>query len=207
MNKILLALAVGVVGFGMSSCAPKTEVKVENPIVVIEEVEENEPTKKLKVIAMVNSDTILSQYEYALFLRDELTAQSLRYEGVLRKSESKLRSEMEALQREAATLSQFEGQNRERKLYQDQEKLQLKQEEYARKLMVIEQGYNRDIHNAIKEFLSRYCADKSFEMVLSNSDLGIIRWADESLDITDDVLGGLNEEYQAKLDATKTEAK
>lgn len=207
MNKVLLAIAVGIVGFVATSCENAKESTVEEPIVTEVEVEEKAPRKKLGIIAMVNSDTILSHYEFAMFLRDELTSQSLKYEGILRQKETKLRNDMEKLQREAASLSQFEGQNRERKLYQDQEKLQLKQEEYARKLMVIEQNYNRDIHNAINEFLERYCADKSYEMVLSNSDLGIIRWADSSLDITNVVLEGLNEEYKSQLATTPTNTK
>ena len=144
---------------------------------------------------MVNSGTILTHYEYALSLRDALTKKSLKFESILREKESKLMRDMEKLQRDAPTLTQFEGQSRQQKLIREQENLQMKQEEYARKLMVIEQDYNRDIHNAINEYLSRYCADKPYEMVLSNSDLGIIRWADESLDITDEVLEGLNEEY------------
>ncbi len=170
----------------------------QNPSVTVNQpsaLEEAKPVQKLKVIAMVNSDSILSQYEYALHLRDDLNDKTLKFESTLRQMESKLRTDMEQLQRDAPTLSQFEGQNRQNKLIRAQENLQLKQEEYTRKLMEIEQGYNRDIHNAINEFLDRYCADKPYEMVLSNSDLGIIRWADKELDITSDVLIGLNEEY------------
>lgn len=207
MRNYLGAIAIGVIGFGAISCESKNseEQRVQNEQVDTELVAENIPNKKLQVIAMVNSDSILSQYEFALFLRDELTEKSLKFEGILRSKESKLRSEMEQLQKDAPRLTQFEGQNRQQKLIRAQENLQLKQEEYARKLMVIEQDYNRDIHNAINEFLERYCADKPYEMVLSNSDLGIIRWADKSLDITADVLKGLNEEYTLKNTAAKTE--
>lgn len=204
MKKFIGALVVGIIGLGFSSCqTPKEETTVN--------VEETlaQPSKKsgekLRVIAMVNSDTILSNYEFALSLRDELTKTSIKFESLLRQKESVLRADMEKLQRDAPTLTQFEGQNRQQKLIQAQENLQIKQEEYSRKLMVIEQDYNRDIHNAINEFLSRYCADKPYEMVLSNSDLGIIRWADESLDITNDVLAGLNEEYLAKNLTEKSE--
>jgi outer membrane protein len=198
MKNYLGALAIGFIGVGVFSC---TTPNVETPAVTAEpvptEVKKN-TSETLKVIALVNSDTILSKYEYALFLRDELTEKSMKFEGVLRQKESQLRADMEKLQRDAPTLTQFEGQNRQQKLIKAQENLQLKQEEYSRKLMVIEQDYNRDIHNAINEYLERYCADKPYEMVLSNSDLGIIRWADKSLDITTEVLAGLNEEYIAR---------
>ncbi|MFT4752847.1 MAG: outer membrane protein [Salibacteraceae bacterium] len=207
MKNYLGAIIIAVIGFGMTSCDAKTNEESSNPVkpVSTEVVEISEPGKKLQVIAMVNSDSILSQYEYALFLRDELTEKSIKFEGVLRQKESRLRTDMENLQRDAPTLTQFEGQNRQQKLIKEQENLQMKQEEYSRKLMVIEQDYNRDIHNAINEFLERYCADKPYEMVLSNSDLGIIRWADKSLDITDQVLAGLNEEYALRNTVAKSE--
>ena len=199
MNYALKTLSICFIGLGAVACQTaetnQTPSVPENDPVVVNEAT---PSQKLKVIAMVNSDSILSQYEYALHLRDDLNDKTVKFETTLRQMESKLRTEMEQLQRDAPTLSQFEGQNRQNKLIRAQENLQLKQEEYTRKLMEIEQGYNRDIHNSIKEFLNRYCADKPYEMVLSNSDLGIIRWADKELDITSDVLKGLNEEYAAQ---------
>ena len=205
MNINSVVLSLGVVGVMMGSCDSKKEVSTTEP--VIEEIKEVvvEESKKAMVIAIVNSDTLLSQYDYALFLRDELTEQSLKYEGVLRQKESKLRADMEKLQRDAPTLTQFEGQRRQKALYDDQDKLQLKQEEYSRKLMTVEQEYNREIDQAINEYLDRYCADKPFEMVLSNSDLGIIRWAADGLDITNDVLTGLNDEYRSKMAETTSE--
>ena len=113
---------------------------------------------------------------------------------------------MQKLQAEAASLSQFEGQNRERKLYAEQDKLQSMQEEYTRNLMLLEQDYNREIDRAINNFLEEYCADKTYEMVLSNSDLGLIRWADKSLDITNDVLNGLNQAYLEEQAANTTDS-
>lgn len=198
MKNILSIVACGCIGFGAISCSQPVKEETPQQETIIPVGETKEEGKKLRVIAMVNSDSILTNYEYALSLRDDLTRKSLKYESILREKESNLRRDMEKLQRDAPTLSQFEGQSRQQKLIRAQEDLQLKQEDYARKLMVLEQDYNRDIHNAINEYLDRYCADKPYEMVLSNSDLGIIRWAHESLDITDEVLAGLNEEYAAQ---------
>lgn len=164
-----------------------TEKVVETP------VEKSEPKV---LVAMINSDTILSNYILAENLREKLNAQSDKYERILRGKETTLRNDMQKLQAEAATLSQFEGQARQRKLYEQQEELQIKQEEYSRKLLALEQEYNKEIDVALNDFLSRYCEDKPYKMVLSDSELGIIRWVDESLDITQEVLAGLNSEYE-----------
>ncbi len=198
MRILRATLAIAVMGMFMGSCSQASNTKEVTSASEATTDATEEPAKKMMIIAMVHADTIMGNYEYAQFLRDELTTLTLKYESILRQKETKLRGDAEKLQRDAASLSQFEGQNRQRKLYDDQEKLQIKQEEYTRKLMEIEQGYNRNIHDAINEYLGRYCADKPYEMVLSNSDLGIIRWADKSLDITNDVLEGLNAEYEQK---------
>ena len=73
--------------------------------------------------------------------------------------------------------------------------------------MALEQEYNRNIDQAINSFLDEYCQDKPYEMVISNSELGIIRWADKSLDITDEVLEGLNAAYRAEQSSLTMEEK
>lgn len=208
LEKIYVVLAVGLMGAVMSSCESKTtDNDVVNESKTVSQNVEASQSEPILAIAIINSDTILGQYEFAVKLRDELTEQSVKYQAILRQKESALMAKMQQLQTEAPTLSQFEGQTRQRKLYEEQEKLQYKQEEYSQKLLILEQQYNRDVDSAISEYLSRYCEDKPFQMVLSNTDLGMIRWFEESLEVTDEVLAGLNEEYaaqQAELAAEET---
>lgn len=186
-------------GFGVfNSCSPHPSNSIDHAQTVQDTNVSVDYARKLKIVAMVNSDTIINKYEYALLLRDNLTQKSIQFENILRKKEIQLRNDVSQFQRDAPTLTQFEGKNREQKLIKLQEKLQKEQEDYGRQMITMEQGYNRDIHNAINAYLEIYCADKPYEMVLSNSDLGIIRWADKDLDITQEVLQGLNEEYASK---------
>ena len=49
--------------------------------------------------------------------------------------------------------------------------------------------------DAIKTFLEKYNAEKQYAMILTNSAGAPVVTADKALDITDDVLAGLNEEY------------
>jgi outer membrane protein len=207
LNTLGALVALVVVSLGFESCssandAPKEQTPVTTPETVA--TANSNKSGKLGIVALVNSDTILANYDLATQLRDQLTEQSLKYENVLRQKENSLRIDLEKLQADAPKLSQFEGQTRQRKLYEDQEKLQQMQEEYSRKLLLLEQDYNREIDAAINTFLEEYCADKPYEMVLSNSELGIIRWADKSLDITQPVLEGLNKAYRENQEQSET---
>ena len=49
--------------------------------------------------------------------------------------------------------------------------------------------------DAIKTFLDAYNAEKQYAMILTNNAGAPVITADPSLDITDDVLAGLNDEY------------
>lgn len=159
--------------------------------------------EKIQVIAFINTDTLLEKYQLAIDLRDKLNAEKIKYEGILSNKEKKLYEQAAQLQRDAPTLTQFEGQTRQKKLYEDQEKLQKLQDQYMNELMDIEAGYNKQMNQAIHDYLETYCSDKPYEMVISNSELGLIRWASKDLDITSDVLKGLNEEYAAKQSPKK----
>ena len=49
--------------------------------------------------------------------------------------------------------------------------------------------------DAIKTFLDNYNAQKQYAMILTNTGGAPVIAADEALNITEDVLAGLNEEY------------
>ena len=49
--------------------------------------------------------------------------------------------------------------------------------------------------DAIQTFLTKYNEEKQYAMILTNSGGAPVITADAALDITDDVLAGLNEEY------------
>ena len=49
--------------------------------------------------------------------------------------------------------------------------------------------------DAIKTFLDKYNAEKQFAMILTNNGGAPVIAADAALDVTEDVLAGLNDEY------------
>lgn len=183
------------------SCNQNTSAPTENSSITPDNTTTttSKPTgEKLRVVALVNTDTLFTKYDFAIELKEKLRAKTEKFQLDLQRKENKLRADMQKLQAEAAQMSQFEGQVRERNLLKQQQELQLKEEEYARELMTLEQEFNRDIDREINAFLEGYCADKPYELVLSTSELGLVRWAHSSLDITTEVLNGLNEQYAAK---------
>ena len=193
---ILISLFAGLSSCNQQDTPANIETAEKEAIALSSENEKPEKPEKLMVVAMVNTDTLMQNYLLAQEFRQKLEDKTSRYEKILKSDETKLMSDAQKLQASAASMTQFEAQVKERDLYKRQEELQIKQEKYTRELMAMEQDYNKQIDVAINKFLEGYCADKPYEMVLSTSGVGIIRWAHKSLDITSDVLVGLNAEYQ-----------
>jgi Skp family chaperone for outer membrane proteins len=61
------------------------------------------------------------------------------------------------------------------------------------------------IGDAIKTFLDAYNAEKEYAMIITNSGGAPVITADEGLNITDDVLARLNEEYVESKNAKDEE--
>ena len=66
----------------------------------------------------------------------------------------------------------------------------------AYKLAEEEQVMNRQVLNSIMDYLKEYNKDHGYHYVLSNAFGGPLLYSNETLNITQDVLSGLNETYQ-----------
>ncbi|HPI46601.1 MAG TPA: OmpH family outer membrane protein, partial [Tenuifilaceae bacterium] len=78
--------------------------------------------------------------------------------------------------------------NKEQELYRlrDEMRMQLAEEEQVKL---------RKIQNSITEFLKEYNEDKGYHIILSSTFGGPMLYGHPALDITNDVVKGLNEKY------------
>lgn len=153
--------------------------------------------------AILNSDSVMANYKLAVKFRDKLNAERVRYDNILRSKQEKLMADANQLQKDAPTLSQFEGQVRQRKLLEEEQNLQMLQEQYAGQLLEMESTYTRQLNDKVSGFLKEYCADKSYDMVISDGEMGLLRWYRDELDITTEVVDELNRRYDAEQNQPK----
>lgn len=156
----------------------------------------------LQVVAFINTDSIFAKYELAIQMKEDLEAEEERLTKQLQSKESQFMSEYEALQRNAPNMSQFEGQMKQQELLEKQQALVDLQDRYSLKLSNLEQEKNQELNVKIRSFLEGYSKDKPYEVVLSYNEMGIIRWGDKKLDITNEVIRQMNEQYKAEQAAT-----
>ena len=59
------------------------------------------------------------------------------------------------------------------------------------------------ISDAIMQYVKKYNAEKKYSMIISTQGANTVLIADPALNITDDLLKGLNEEYRAQQNTEK----
>lgn len=155
--------------------------------------------------AWVNVDTVLNNYDMYFDMRKELEANS-------RKLEAELNSKSRTFEKEAidfqdkvqkGLVTRSEAQQLQTTLANKEQELYRLRDEMRMQLAEEEQVKLRVIQNSITEYLKEYNADKGFHIILSSTFGGTMLYGHPALDITNEVLLGLNEKYKANRPANK----
>ncbi|MEO6149562.1 MAG: OmpH family outer membrane protein [Mucilaginibacter sp.] len=148
------------------------------------------------VIVYINQDTLLSKYNYAKDM-------STRLQGKGRSAQSDLDSRKQAFQREVAeyqknanTLSAEQRAPIEQRLQRKGQELQTYEQNASAQFQNETGTETEKLFNKLVEYTKKYAKEKGYKMVLSYSKANpTILYGEETLDVTADVVKGLNDEY------------
>ena len=148
-------------------------------------------------IVYIQLDRILQEYDMANDLRSvvETKVQNIQAEVDRRgkKLETDVNDFQEKLNKGLMTRSVAEVQSE--KLRQQEADLNNYANQKQNEIMEEQTVMMNQLADAIKTFLDKYNEDKKYAMILTNQGGAPVITADTTLDITDDVLMKLNEEY------------
>ena len=156
-------------------------------------------------IAYVNIDTLEANYTYLKQKKDEFTKRQAGMEAELERSMMQLQKDAAEFSKkaQAGTLTQSEGEAGQKRLLQMQETLEKRKNALTETLIKEQEAFNKDLHDRLDAFLKEYNADKRYDYILSYSEGGAILYKDESLDITADVIDGMNNSQGKTADTSK----
>ena len=148
-------------------------------------------------IVYVDLDRILMEYDMANDLRSVVETKVQNIEAEVTRRGKKLENDVIEFQNKIdkglMTRSVAEAQS---------QKLQQQEAEFNNYAAQKQQEINEEqvvmmnqLADAIQTYLAKYNEEKQYAMILTNSGGSPVLTADAALDITDDVLAGLNEEY------------
>ena len=148
-------------------------------------------------IVYIDLDRILMEYDMANDLRAVVETKGQNIQAEITRRGKKLESEVKSFQEKMnkGLMTRSVAEVQQQKLMQQEQEFnnyaaQKQQEIQEEQLVMMNQ-----LGDAIKTFIDKYNAEKQYAMILTNSGGAPVITADAALNITDDVLAGLNDEY------------
>ena len=149
-------------------------------------------------IVFINLDSLVNQYDMYNDLNTELQSKASTIENELNRQsrafENDVKSYQDKMQKGLLTLSQAQTTEQELAMREQQlrQLAQQRQLEMADETNVM---YNK-VMDAISTYVSNYNKDKQFALILTTTGAtNTVLGGDQALNITEDILKGLNEEY------------
>ncbi|MDA3778988.1 MAG: OmpH family outer membrane protein [Bacteroidales bacterium] len=151
-------------------------------------------------IAYVNFDTLLTNYDMFADKQDELMKKRDESEAELQTKSRSLEKQVADFKNKTQNglITRTKAQVLQQELGKKEQDLYKLRDQLTGKLSEEEQVMNRQVMYSIMEYLKEYNEDHSYRFILSNSFGGPLLFTDKNLNITSDVLAGLNKKYNDK---------
>jgi len=158
-------------------------------------------------IAYINADSVLKNYDYFKASREKLEAKGQKLDQDLRNRAQSLQNDYAAYQRNLSNMTIGQAKAVEEDLTKKQQNLRMYQESLSQELMGEEAKINQELYGKVTDFLKKYGKERGIQVVLKYDPSSDLLFAGDSLDISKDVVKGLNEAYKQEQAAPKSETK
>lgn len=146
-------------------------------------------------IAYVNLDSLEANYAYFQTRKEAFEKKQTSMEAELQRLARNLENEAKQFQNKIQTgtiSTQAQAEAEEARLYKMQANLENRKNTLAEELFKEQEAFNKELRANINEFLMKYNEDKGYDYILSYIEEGSILYANKALDITKDVIMGMN---------------
>lgn len=193
MRKIYL-IAASFLGFVLMSCN-NTPATTAAPIASTQ----SSASTLYSGIVYMNSDTLISGYKMFQDLRAAFTIKSEKVEKELQGRASKFETAYRALESDMqkGLITRTEAQTKGEELQKEQQVILKYRDEKLAELQEEEMVMMNKISVAIQTYIERYNEAKKYQMIINTSNAtNVVITGDKGLDITKELLEGLNAEYK-----------
>lgn len=199
-NVVLLALVAFLFFRGESTVADIEDLKSEEEALAADTLSEDTldipPMGSNARIVYVNAERLNEEYEFISEKYEELEKEQMRIENQIDRKMRAAEERYRELESQAPTMTpsqleqaQIELQNLQQDIAQFQEKATA---DFRRK----EAKAQEDFFNNIRAFLKDFNADGRYDYILTYQVGGQVLLSNESLDITQEVVDGLNQQHR-----------
>jgi outer membrane protein len=149
-------------------------------------------------IVYVNSDSLLDNYEFYKTKKAEFESKESQIKNHLQAESERLQKDAADYQDRAATMTDSERAKKEEELMVRQQGLMKKKDDMLEAFDNEQAKFNEELYSKLSAYLKAYNKEKNYTFILGYQKGGGILFANDSLDITREILNGLNKEYHAK---------
>lgn len=149
-------------------------------------------------IAYVNSDSLLTNYDFFKDLEKKFTDKREKLNKEYQNRAEGLQREINNFQTTAGNMTISQARAVEEDLRKKQQNLMMYQEQLGQQLMQEESVMNADLYDKVSDYLQEYGKNKNLQIVLTYTKGSGVLYANEGLDITKEVIVGLNNAYTAE---------
>jgi len=150
-----------------------------------------------QTIVFVNSDSLVNNYDYYKAVRVKLQDLSKSAQNEIAAKGQAFQKEVAAYQKTASSLTPMQKAATEKRLAKKQQDLEALNQNTSAQLQEESANQNSKLYDRIAAYLRTYTKTKGYKIVLTYSKANpSMLYGDESLDVTKEVVAGLNDEYK-----------
>lgn len=200
-QSILLTLIIGMtISCGEKKQKQPNNVNVDSSATENQSILDTEQDTAISLssfpIAVIDSDTLMEQYLYVQELKKQLEKRIKEYEANFDKKVKSFQREVEEFQKNARYLTSTELQKKQEELMQKEQNLAQLKEELGSKLMNEEAELSKALQFRVQDYLKRHKERYNYRLILTKSAMSNVLYADSTIDITKEIVKGLNAEYK-----------
>ena len=156
-------------------------------------------------VAYINSDTVLKYYDYFKITKDKLESKGKKLDQDLQSRAQNLQNEINAYQRNLSNMTIGQAKAVEDDLGKKQQNLRLYQQSLEQELVNEQAKMNNELYSKVTEYLKNYGTQKGLEIVFKFDPSSDVLWGSNVLDITQEVIKGLNDAYKTEASTVKSD--
>jgi outer membrane protein len=165
-----------------------TVVDVEPDLIEVEAIESK--------IGYLNVDSLQKKYKLYSELINKLKRREKKYEKELTTKSAVFEKKVMEFQKNAPTMTQFEGQTRQKELADEEQKLYKMRDDFAVKFQAEEAKLNEEFQKKVKDFIKKINEETGYNIIIGSSQMGnVVLDYNEGINITNKIVTGLNEQY------------
>jgi outer membrane protein len=147
-------------------------------------------------VAYIVTDSVINNFEYFKEKSAEIAEKGNKYQSELTNRAQGFEKEVASFQSSNANMTMNQARAKQEELMAKEKNLMTFRENIMTELSADETKLYNDVYDMIQVYLNDYAANNDLEMILSYTRGGGVWYANKTLDITDDVVAGINEDYK-----------